>query len=301
MPYIHKYMICNIQKYSIHDGPGIRTAVFFKGCPLRCIWCANPETQSARAQILWDKSRCLHCFTCVGVCPAKALSKGRDRIQADHGACTACGVCADSCPGNALSLAGEARSLESVVQVCLEDKAFYEESGGGATLTGGEVLSQPDFAEALLIRLGSEGVHRTIETSGFAQPETFNRIADNTDFILFDVKHYDREQHYRLTGVYPDRIIENLTGAIACGRNTLPRLPVIPGCNDTLEDAAGFADLLRSCGAGEVQLLPFHQFGQNKYQLLGLDYALERARTLHPEDLRAFAEVLSAKGLRVIV
>jgi pyruvate formate lyase activating enzyme len=222
------------------------------------------------------------------------------RIRVNHQGCTGCGVCTAGCPGNALSLAGALRSLAEVTDVCLEDQVFYEESGGGVTLTGGEALSQKEFAESLLARLGEEGIHRTIETSGFAAPEVFNRIADKADLILFDIKHHRREKHRALTGAYNDRIINNLQSAFAQGRNVLPRIPVIPGCNNTLEDAAAFAELLFSIGAREVQLLPFHQFGQNKYRLLGLDYKLENTKAPHSDDLESFGAVFEAKGIRTV-
>jgi pyruvate formate lyase activating enzyme len=249
-------VIFNIQKFSIHDGPGIRTVVFFKGCPLRCDWCSNPESQAQEVRF-----------------PAEM---------------------ANYTP----SLAGKYYSIDEVMEICLQDRAFYEESGGGVTLSGGEVLAQAGFAETLLIRLGEAGIHRVIESTGYAPMKTFTRIIAQTELILFDIKHYDSIRHCEGTGVPNDLVLQNFREALARGRQVLPRIPVIPGYNDSLEDAAGFAALLLCAGAQEVQLLPFHQFGQNKYALLGLDYKFAKQKALHPEDIEAYKAVFEQQGIR---
>ncbi|MDR3334129.1 MAG: glycyl-radical enzyme activating protein [Treponema sp.] len=290
-------IIFNIQKFSIHDGPGIRTVVFFKGCPLRCRWCSNPESQRPQPELLWDRAHCVRCLTCVGVCPPKALSQESDRIRCEQHTCTGCGDCVAACPSEALSCTGRVFTAAEVMEVCQADQVFYEESGGGVTLSGGEVLAQPDFAEELLILLGEAGIHRAIETSAYTVPELFQRITDRADLILFDLKHHHRERHFEGTGVYNDGIIENLRTALARGRRILPRIPVIPGFNDGLDDAAAFTDLLQSLGAGAVQLLPFHQFGHSKYALLGRDYGFTATKALHPEDLEAYKTVFETGGI----
>jgi pyruvate formate lyase activating enzyme len=190
--------------------------------------------------------------------------------------------------------------VDEVLDRCRKDTAFYEESGGGVTLSGGEVLAQADFAGALLARLEAEGIHRAIETSGLAPGAVFNRISARTDLILFDIKHHHRARHFEGTGVYNDGIVTNFRSAVESGRAVLPRIPVIPGYNDSPEDAAAFGELLRSAGAREVQLLPFHQFGQNKYAMLGLDYTLGQTKAVRPEDLEGYKGVLEQHGLRVI-
>jgi pyruvate formate lyase activating enzyme len=248
-------ILFNFQKFSIHDGPGVRTVVFFKGCPLRCAWCSNPESQTP------------------------GLQQGRDP-----------------------SLGGKLYAVEEALEICLQDRVFYEESGGGVTLSGGEVLFQADFAEALLARLGEEGIHRTIETSGHAPADVFGRIAARVELILFDIKHHHNGRHRRGTGVAMERILGNFRTALAAaaagkGPKTLPRIPVIPGYNDSPGDAALFASLLRSAGADSVQLLPFHQFGQNKYALLEMDYKLAKKKALHPEDLASFAALFEQQGV----
>jgi pyruvate formate lyase activating enzyme len=192
--------------------------------------------------------------------------------------------------------------VEEALEICLQDRAFYEESGGGVTLSGGEVLSQAGFAEALLTRLGGEGIHRAIETSGHAPAHVFGRVAAHSDLILFDIKHHDSGRHREGTGVGMELIQGNFRSALAAaaagrGPETLPRLPVIPGYNDSPADAAALGRLLRSAGADTVQLLPFHQFGQNKYALLGLEYQFAKKKALHTEDLEAFAALLEQQGV----
>lgn len=218
-----KARIFNIQKYSIHDGPGIRTVVFFKGCPLRCLWCSNPESQSSEIQIPWDKS------------------------QGD---------------ANLIREQGRFLTISEIMKEILKDEVFYEESNGGVTLSGGEVLLQHKFATELLKLLKKQNIHTAIETTGFISSEIFEKFIDNVDLLLFDIKHYDRQKHFEATNVYNDLIIENLKIAISKGKRVIVRIPVIPTINSGLDDARGFCELLKTVGATEINLLPFHQFGQ---------------------------------------
>lgn len=290
-------MIFNIQKFSLHDGPGIRTVVFFKGCPLKCKWCANPESQSPNVQVLWDGDKCMKCGTCVRDCVARAISLSEGRIQVSESLCTGCRICLEHCPGRALKAEGEAKTVEEVLAVCLQDLDFYEESGGGVTLSGGEPLVHPDFAIALIRALKEHGIHTAIETTGFAAPEVFDQVTDLLDLLLFDIKHWDEQRHIAGTGVSNRLILDNMKRAIAAGKNVLPRLPVIPGFNDSLEDAAGFVKRLKEAGASRVQMLPFHQFGERKYEELGKDYEYTDVPALHEEDLEAFKQVFLDAGI----
>jgi pyruvate formate lyase activating enzyme len=188
-------------------------------------------------------------------------------------------------------------SIEETLEICLQDRAFYDESGGGVTLSGGEVMTQPRFAAALLDALKREGVHSALESSGFASPEVFADLAERADLLLFDIKHYDDRRHLEGTGVHNGPILENLKSALTHGRNVLPRLPVIPGYNDSLADARGFAVLLVSLGMRRVQLMPFHQFGERKYDLLQLPYAMRGVPQLHREDLETFRAIIAEKGI----
>lgn len=242
--------IFNIQKFSIHDGPGIRTTVFFKGCPLRCRWCSNPESQAPGVQ-----------------------------------------------PEREDMLAGRLYTLEQVLDISLEDRDFYLESGGGVTLSGGEVLMQADFATALVQELHRLGIHTALETTGFAAPEAFEAVAQHVDFLLYDLKHHDSDAHREGTRVRNQQILENLRRAVFREMDILVRIPVIPGYNDSLADARGFAVLLRKLGLHRVQLLPFHQFGQKKYETLGMKYELDHLKNLHPEDLLEYQKEMISGGL----
>lgn len=290
-------IIFNIQKFSLHDGPGIRTVVFFKGCPLKCKWCSNPESQSTKVQILWEREKCLNCGTCVSLCPSNAIIQTEHGIKINTSICTGCGTCVASCPNHALKAEGELKSVEEVLTVCLQDRDFYEESGGGVTLSGGEALMHPKFSIELLKALKAQGIHTAIETTGFASPKIFDEVTDYLDLLLFDIKHWDELKHKEGTGVSNRLILDNMKRAIESGKKVLPRLPVIPGFNHSPEDARGFVQALKAVGANEVQLLPFHQFGEKKYEGLGQEYAYTDISALHEEDLIDFKQIFLDHGI----
>ena len=266
-------LVFNIQKFSVHDGPGIRTTVFVKGCPLRCKWCANPESVSRRIQILWDQKRCIHCQHCVMSCPEYAVrhidlagtgDTSYSRIVIEDSKCSGCGICVRGCPVHALSAEGEYMSAGAVLEKCLQDMPFYEESGGGVTLSGGEILSSPRFAAALISLLHENGIHVALETTGFASRDVFIKVAGQADLLLFDMKHWNEKKHIEGTGVSNLPILANMKKGVEMGMKILPRIPVIPGFNDSFEDARGMSERLHEVGLDEAQLLPFHQFGENK-------------------------------------
>ncbi|MDD8048083.1 MAG: glycyl-radical enzyme activating protein [Thomasclavelia sp.] len=292
-----KGIIFNIQKFSIHDGPGVRTTVFLKGCPLRCKWCSNPESQLTNVQILYDQSKCLHCGTCVKVCNNKAVTMNDNKITIDSNKCVGCLSCVHSCPGKALSFEGEYQTVDEIVRICLQDKDFYEDSNGGVTISGGEGMFQPEFVETLVDSLKEHHIHVAIETTGYVSKEVFNNLASKFDLLLYDVKHYDSDKHLEGTGVRNELIIENLKYALEKGIEVLPRIPVIPGFNDSLEDARGLSELLKEVGASRVQLLPFHQFGEKKYELLGKEYSLKNKKALHQEELIEYQQVFLDQGI----
>lgn len=292
-----KGIIFNIQKFSIHDGPGIRTTVFLKGCPLKCKWCSNPESQLDKIQVLYDQSKCIHCHSCVNICPQKAISIISEHIHIDFNKCIGCLECVNNCPAKALSHEGEYKKVSDIVDICLQDKDFYEESGGGVTISGGEGMSQPHFLKTLINELKKHDLHIAIETTGHVSSQTFQELASQLDLLLFDVKHYDSKKHYEETHVYNDQIISNLKWAIENGINVLPRIPVIPDFNASLEDAKGLANVLISVGAKKVQLLPFHQFGEKKYELLNNEYLFKSKKALHPEELIDYQKIFLDKGI----
>lgn len=289
--------IFNIQKFSIHDGPGIRTTVFLKGCPLRCLWCANPESQDYNIQLLYDADKCIHCQSCVKACKSGALTHENNKIVVDYSKFDGNLDCVKVCPTHALTNEGEYMSVEDVVKVCLQDKDFYEESDGGITISGGEGMSQPAFLKELIPVLKSFGLHTAIETTGYIHKETFKELAVLFDLLLFDIKHYDSKKHFLGTHVYNELIIENLKWAIEQHLNILPRIPVIPHFNASLEDAKGLADLVSNLGLQKVQLLPFHQMGEKKYQLLNRKYEFKNVKALYPEDLQDYRKVFLDKNL----
>ena len=289
--------IFNIQKFSIHDGPGLRTTVFFKGCPLRCRWCANPESQSGNIQISYDSRNCLHCLSCVRICPEKCIVYADGEIRLDREGCVGCMTCVNSCPGKALKAEGKLTDSDEIVRVCMQDMDFYEESGGGVTFSGGECFYQSEFAAELAGKLKEKGIRLTAETAGYVDSEIFHRLAPMFDLLLFDVKHYDSERHFAGTGVRNELIIDNLRWAEENGLALLPRVPVIPGFNDSPEDAAGIAELIGNVGFEKVQLLPFHQFGERKYELLGREYAFAGRKALQTETLEEYRRVFADRGL----
>ncbi|MDR2662309.1 MAG: glycyl-radical enzyme activating protein [Treponema sp.] len=290
-------ILFNIQKFSLHDGPGIRTVVFFKGCPLGCRWCSNPESQEAKILILWDQAACVRCGNCAGACPVRAIALEDGTVTVNRAACTGCGNCAGACGAGALWPDARRYSLAEVLERCLQDRPFYEESSGGVTLSGGEALVQPDFAAALLRSLKAEGIHTALETSGHGPPDIFRTVTEAADLLLFDIKHYDGQRHAEGTGISRDRILDNLRRALAAGKNLLPRIPVIPGFNAGPEDAQGFVRFFKTLNLDRVQLLPFHQFGEKKYTLLNKPYTLKRVPPLHPEDLQEYRQIFLDAGI----
>lgn len=289
--YMQTGVIFNIQKFSINDGPGIRTVVFFKGCPLHCKWCANPESQLAKIQILWDKKKCLHCHHCLEICPSKSIFFKDDNIFIDTNKCTLCKQCINTCPQKALTSEGEIKTVQQVLDIVLQDEVFYEESDGGITLSGGEFLMQTQFAEELLIAAKEKNLHTCCETTGFCTPEKFQHIIQYIDYILFDLKHWNSQKHLEGTGVDNKLILTNMKYAISTGKKVLPRIPVIPKFNDSLEDAKRFCKVLHDVGSNQCQLLPFHQFGENKYHLLNKKYTYENQPALHREDLQDYLQI----------
>ncbi len=245
-------ILFNIQKFCLHDGPGIRTTVFFKGCNLRCRWCANPESQSRKLR-----------------------------------------------PELSERLRGRVWTLEEVLREVLRDKPFYEESGGGVTFSGGEPLLQADFVRALAGALRGEGVATSIETAAAVPPALFEKVFPLLDSAHIDLKHYDEEKHRAGTGVGLAHVLANLKTALASSTPVNVRIPIIPGYNDAPDDARAFANLLRELGAKSVQILPFHQMGEKKYEELGRDYPLRGVPPLHEEDLSEYAAILGGGELAV--
>lgn len=274
--------VFNIQRYSLHDGPGIRTIPFLKGCPLACKWCSNPESQKPQPEIMYQKSNCIHCGKCFEACRYGALSK-ENPYMVDRDRCVACGACAEVCPTNALVLKGKKMTVWEVIHELQKDENIYRRSDGGITLSGGESLSQPKFTRELLRACKERGWHTAIETTGMTTKEIIESVIPFVDLALTDIKIINPSIHKNVTGVDNQIILENLI-RISNLTKTIVRIPVIPNVNDNIEairEIAEFTKLMKNIN--EIHLLPYHNFGENKYNLLGRIYPLHGVKEL-PKD-----------------
>lgn len=293
-------LVFNIQKYSVHDGPGIRTTVFLKGCPLCCAWCHNPESRSASPEFIRNENRCLGCGECRAACPFAAALPGPGPLPTRIEDCTLCGRCVEACPTGARQLVGERRSVPEVLAEIEQDRAFYEESGGGATFSGGEPLSQPEFLKELLGACRARGIHTAVDTSGFACTEALLEVARLADLILFDVKLMDEVRHRQFTGVSNVPILENLRALDRLPAHLWLRVPLIPGVNDDAAnlDALGrLAALLSS--VRQVNVLPYHKLGTEKLRRLAEPAPSMDWETPPEAQLRAVIDKLRSFGLNV--
>ncbi len=283
--------VFDVQRYSLHDGPGIRTTVFLKGCPARCLWCHNPESQSFAPQLLVVETRCISCGTCARVCPRGAPPPGSPL-------CTACGACVVACPSGARRLAGRVTSVAELMEEILRDRLFYDESGGGVTVSGGEPLAQPEFLSALLAGCRAASLHTAVDTCGFAAEARLLALVPLVDLFLFDVKLVDDARHRALTGLPSGPILDNLRALAAAGARLWIRVPVIPGHTDGEPDVRAAADLLAGLpGIEKVCLLPYHATGAPKTSRLGRSYPLPDLAPPSTSRLERLAAVFRARGL----
>jgi pyruvate formate lyase activating enzyme len=294
-----KGIIFNIQRFSIQDGPGIRTTVFLKGCPLHCAWCSNPESQSFKPEILHRDSSCTKCGLCIGACPEKAISIKDKSLSIDRQKCTSCGDCLSVCVPQALKLLGEEITAGEVFRIVKKDADFYWNSGGGVTASGGEPLAQPDFVAALFKLCQDDGIDTCIETSGCASAESLGKVLPYTSLVLFDVKLADAESHRKWTGVSNEEILRNLRIALHSGAPVTIRVPLIPGINDLSRELKKIAGIAANSlkKPGKVELLPYHRFGTGKYQQLDREYELPELTTQKAPEIQKAKELFESYGL----
>ena len=294
--------VFDIQRFSIHDGPGIRTTVFLKGCPLACVWCHNPEAISPKPGVSFAAGKCIACGECARLCPHGAHAVDGSTHLYDRDRCEACGRCLPLCDTHALEPVGRTMTVEEVMRQVLADKVFYTRSGGGFTVSGGEPLAQPEFTAALLEAARAEGIHRAVETSGFASWPRLEALIPLSDLFLFDWKESDPQRHARFTGQSNDVIMRNLRRLDAAGARIQLQCPIVPGFNDRDDHREGIRALARSLpGLTGVQLLPYHPLGKGKLARFGLPAPAELPdKPLDPAVISAWAQWLRGEGVQVV-
>ncbi len=293
-------IIFDIKRYAIHDGPGIRTTLFLKGCPARCLWCANPESQSFAPELIFRESECIDCGKCLSACPQGALSVVAGHRTIDRRACKNCGKCAAVCPAQALEMVGREVTAESLYEEIASDRIFWERSRGGITLSGGEPLAQANFARAFLEICKARHVHTALETCLYAPKEALESLVPFVDLFICDMKIMENEKHRQYTGVSNEVIKKNLEYLLASSREVLVRMPLIPGINDDEKNLTEMAHFLKSHGREtKIEILPYHSFGEPKYAQLGRQYEMSEISPPSKDALEEALRFLSAQGLEI--
>lgn len=291
-------IVMNIQKYSIHDGPGIRTTVFLKGCPLNCWWCHNPESQKSNPEIMFFKEKCKSCGLCLKMCPQKAIEFVDGYPVTNEGKCNLCGKCTDFCTSNAREIIGKEMTVKDLMKEIIKDEAFYDESNGGVTFSGGEPLMHADYLNDILRACKNRGIHTTIDTSGYADWSQFEKIIDNTDLFLFDIKHMDNEKHFKYIGIGNTVILENLKKLSERGSNIYIRMPIIAGVNDDDKNIDAAVDFISKLNIIHVNLLPYHKMGMDKYVRLNKKYKLSGLEKPSDEVMDKIADKFKKAGIK---
>lgn len=295
-------LIFSIQRYSTEDGPGIRTTVFMKGCPLRCLWCHNPEGQMSHPEIVFNDTRCIGCKKCVDACPEGAITFGEDGPRTDRGKCRNCGKCAEVCPGGARELVGRYVSAEEAFAEVERDALFYRNSGGGVTVGGGEPAMQSGFLVDLLRKCREKGIHTALDTSGCVKWETMEKILEHVDLVLYDIKQIDPAKHADCAGVSNELILENARRICRKGTPMIVRIPVIPGYTDADENIRGIAEFVSTLDTVDrIDLLPFHALGEPKYRKLDRHYEFRDTQPPTDEHMQHLKRLVESFGLQANV
>lgn len=298
----HQGLVSEIQRYSVHDGPGIRTVVFLKGCPLNCPWCCNPELKNPLPVIGYHIGKCIGCHSCVSTCPEKAIKIDTTGIYLDRNRCDGCGFCVESCPSGALRLHGKIMSAEEIFKVVSRDRLFYNNSGGGVTISGGEPFFQADFLITLLSTFKQFSINTAIETTGYVQWPIMNEALRYLDFLLFDFKIFNREKHLQVLGVDNEIIKQNLIRSSKKGIPILARIPIIPGFTDDSENINQIGQFLTSINnIQSVHILPYHRIGLSKYRQIGEPYLLDHLEIPSREKILNIAAVLKSYQLPIVI
>lgn len=294
--------IFDIQRFSVHDGPGIRTTIFFKGCNLRCFWCHNPESLSTGQEVQYLAMKCIGCGKCVACCPQACHSMPDGLHCYNRTACTSCGECVAVCPAEALSYVGKPYTVQEILEIALRDKPFYQNSGGGVTCSGGEPMLQHGFLRELLAASRGEGLHTAVDTAGNVPFGWFEELLPFTDLFLYDVKCMDETRHMEATGVSNRLILENIVKLSGAGASIWVRIPVIPTVNDSLENMRQCADFLRPlAGIQKVELLTFHRLGGGKYESVGRTYGARELVPATKEKMQALSQPFINENITVKV
>ena len=295
-------LIFDIKPYAINDGPGIRLTIFFKGCPLSCKWCHNPESISPKKQKLYTKSKCIGAQSCIEICPNNALTLSRDGIVTDIEKCELCGKCAEVCPTKAIEMSGSEYTIDFLLNRIEKERPFFESSGGGITLSGGEPLMHCEFAIPLLKELGKRNIHRTIDTTAFASEKVFKLFMENAELFLIDFKHPDSEKHRFFTGQSNEIIIQNIKLLSEAGKDFIIRIPFIKGVNNSIEDITKSAEFLSSLPKKplEINVLEYHDIGKMKHEKLGSNYDYSTMQTPDNQDKQNISKIFKQYGLEIV-
>ena len=293
-------IIFNIMKYSIHDGPGIRTTVFFKGCPMKCWWCHNPESHKLQQIVVKYPDRCIGCGKCIKVCPTNAIYIEDDRMKFDTKKCIQCGKCVEVCYSESMEMIGNKMTVDEVMKEIEKDNVFYEESGGGVTFSGGEPFMQHEFLRELLIQCKKKDIHTVVDTCGFVKKDILVEISNLIDSFLYDLKIMNETEHIKYTGVSNKIILDNLKEITKLGRRVFIRIPVIPEINDDAENINGIAKHLASLsGIEQINILPYHNIAMEKYKRIGEKYRLSKIKTPSDERMGEILKKLESYGFKV--